>query len=69
MYKCRWGPNCPFCKNQEKEEDGDGNCQEQLQQKASAQQEVQMPQARHPQTLSYQRPQNSQKLNQETLSD
>ena len=28
-----------------------------------------MTQARHPQTLSYQRPQNSQKLNQETLSD
>ena len=67
--KCGWGPNCPFCKNQEKEEDWDGNCQKQLQQKTPPQQEVQMPQARCPQTLSYQRPQNSQKLNQETLSD
>ena len=24
--KCGWGPNCPFCKNLEKEEDWDGNC-------------------------------------------
>ena len=30
--KCGWGPNCPFCKKQEKEEeDWDGNCQNQLQ--------------------------------------
>ena len=29
--KCGWGPNCPFCKNQEKEEDWDGNHQKQLQ--------------------------------------
>ena len=28
--KCGWGPNCPFSKNQEKEEDWDGNCQKQL---------------------------------------
>ena len=62
--KCGWGPNCPFCKNQE--EDWDGNHQKQLQQKTPSWQEVQMPQARHPQTLNYQRPQNSQKPNQET---
>ena len=42
--KYGWGPNCPFCKNQEKEkEDWDGNCQKQLQQKTLPQQEIQMP--------------------------
>ena len=30
--KCGWGPNCPFCKNQD-EEDCDGKHQDQLQQK------------------------------------
>ena len=64
--KCGWGPNCPFCKNQEKEEDWDGNCQKQLQHQTLPQQEIQMPQARCPQTLSYQRPQNFQKFKQET---
>ena len=64
--KCGWGPNCPFCKNQEKEEeDWDGNCQKQLQQKAPPQQEIQIPQARCPQTLNYQGPQNSQKPSQD----
>ena len=64
--KCGWEPNCPFCKNQEKEEeDLDGNHQKQMQQKTLPQQEIQMPQARHPQTLNYQRPQNSQKPNQD----
>ena len=29
--KCGWRPNCPFCKNQEKEEDWDSNCLHQLQ--------------------------------------
>ena len=68
--KCGWGSNCPFCKNQEKEEeDWDGNCQKQLQQKTPPQQEIQIPQARCPKTLNYQRPQNSQKPNQETLID
>ena len=62
--KCGWGPNCPFCKNQE--EDWDGDHQKQLQQKTPPQQEIQMPQARCPQTLNYQRPQNSQKPNHET---
>ena len=62
--KCGWGPNCPFYKNQE--EDWDGNHQKQIQQKTPSQQEIQMPQARHPQTLNYQRPVNSQKPNQET---
>ena len=47
------------------EEDWDGNCQKQLQQKTPPQQEIQMPQARCPQTLNYQRPQNSQKPNQD----
>ena len=59
--KCGWGPNCPFCKNQEKKEDG--SHQKQLQQKTLPQQEILMPQARCPQTLNYQRPQNSQKPN------
>ena len=65
--KYGWRPNCPFWKNQE--EDRDGNHQKQLQQKTSPQQEIQMPQARCPQTLNYQRPQNSQKPNQETQID
>ena len=54
--KCGLGPNCPFCKNQEKEEDWDDNCQNQLQ--TQPQQKIQIPQARHPQDLNYQRPQN-----------
>ena len=65
--KCGWGPNCPFCKNQE--EDWDGNHQKQLQQKTPPQQEIQRPQARCPQTLNYQRPQNAQEPNQETQID
>ena len=24
--ECEWGPNCPFCRIQGKEEDWDGNC-------------------------------------------
>ena len=32
--KCGWGPNCPFCKNWDKE-DWDGKHQSQLQQKTS----------------------------------
>ena len=67
--KCGWGPNCAFGKNQEKEEDWDGNHQKQLQQQTPPQQEVQMPQARCSQTLSYQRPQNLQKFEQETSDD
>ena len=66
--KCGWGPNCPFCKNQEKEEDWDGNHQKQLQQQTPPPQNIQMPQARCPQTLSYLRPQSVQKCNQE-MSD
>ena len=65
--KCGWGPNFPFCKNQE--EDWDGNHQKQLQQKTPTQQEVQMTQGRCSQTLNYQRTQNSQKPNQETQID
>ena len=41
--KCGWGPNCPFCKNQEKKEDWDSNCQKQLQQQTPLQQEIQKP--------------------------
>ena len=63
--KCGWGPNCPFCRNQGKEEDWDNNHHRQLQQKAPPQQEIQIPQASCPQTLNYQRPQNSQKHSQD----
>ena len=45
--KCGWGPDCPFCKNQDKE-DWDGKHQDQLQQKKSPQPKVQRPQARCP---------------------
>ena len=45
--KCRWGPDCPFCKNQDKE-DWDGKHQDQLQQKISPQPKVQRPQPRYP---------------------
>ena len=48
--KCKWGPDCPFCKNQEKE-DWDGKHQNQLQQKTSPQPKVQKPQARCPLNL------------------
>ena len=37
--KCRWGPDCPFCKNQDKE-DWDGKHQNQLQQVTSPQSKV-----------------------------
>ena len=55
--KCGWGPNCPFCKNQDKE-DWDGKHQNQLRQKTSPQSKMQRPQARGPQ--------NPQKPDQET---
>ena len=48
--KCGWGPNCPFCKNQDKE-DWDGKHQNQLQQKLSLQPKMQRPQVRCPQNL------------------
>ena len=67
--KCGWGPNCPFCKNQDKEGDWDGNHQNQPQQKTPPQPEIQRPQARCPQTLNYQKPPNSQKPNQERQID
>ena len=63
--KCRWGPNCPFYKNQEEDWDGDHK-KKQLQQKTPPQQEIQMPQARHPQTLNYQRPQLTEAQPRET---
>ena len=49
--KCGWGPNCPFCKNQEKE-DWDGKHQSQLQ-KVPPTPEVQKPQPRNSQNLNY----------------
>ena len=58
--KCGWGPNCPFCKNQDKE-DWDGKHQNHLQQKTSPQPKMQRPQARCPL--------NSQKPDQETPID
>ena len=49
--KCGCGPNCPFCKKQEKE-DWDGKHQSQLQ-TVLPPPEIQRPQVRHPQILSY----------------
>ena len=66
--KCGWGPNCPFCKNQEKE-DWDGKHQSLLQQKVPPLPEVQRPQAGCLQTLNYQKPQSIQKSGQETQLD
>ena len=53
LEKCRWGPDCPFCKNQDKK-DWDGKHENQLQQKTSPQPKVQRPQARCP--LNLQKP-------------
>ena len=61
--KCRWGPNRPFCKNQEKE-DWDGKHQAQLQ-KVPSPPAVPRPLARRPQMLSYQKPPGIQKCTQE----
>ena len=44
--KCGWGPDCPFCKNQEKEEN------KIQQQKMPLQPKVQKPQARRPKALN-----------------
>ena len=44
--KCGWGPDCPFCKNQEKEEN------KTQQQKMPPQPKMQKPQARRPKTLN-----------------
>ena len=66
--KCGWGLDCPFCKNQDKE-DLDGKHQSQLQERTPPQPEIQRPQARCPQTLNYQKPQTPQKSNQETQID
>ena len=43
--KCRWGPDCPFCKNQEKKEEENKTQQQQKP-------KVQKPQARRPKTLN-----------------
>ena len=51
--KCGWGLDCPFCKNQDKQ-DWDGKHQNQVQQKTSPQPKVQRPQARCP--LNLQKP-------------
>ena len=44
--KCEWGPDCPFCNNQEKEDN------ETQQQKMPLQAKVQRFQARRPKTLN-----------------
>ena len=62
--KCGWGPNCPFCKNQE--EDWNGEHQKQLQMQPQPQQKIQITQAQCPQTLSYQKPQSFQKFDWKT---
>ena len=49
--KSRWGPDCPFCKNQGKE-DWDGKHQNQLQQKTSPQPKVQRPPSKMPPKLT-----------------
>ena len=46
--KCKWGPDCPFCKNQEKEKE-ENKIQ---QQKMPPQPKVQKPQTRRPKTLN-----------------
>ena len=46
--KCRWGPDCPFCKNQEKEKEENKTHQ----QKMPPQPKVHKPQARRPKTLN-----------------
>ena len=49
LEKCRWGPDCPFCKSQEKGKEEDKDKQ---QLKASPQPKLQNPQARQPKTLN-----------------
>ena len=46
--KCGWGPDCPFCKSQEKKEE-ENKAQ---QQKMSPKPKLQKPQARRPKTLN-----------------
>ena len=67
--RCGWGPNCPFCKNQDKEEDWDATTRTNYNRKHHPSPEIQRPQARCPQTLNYQNPQNLQNPNQETHID
>ena len=64
VEKFGWGPNCPFCRNQE--ENWNGDHQKQLQQQPQPQQKIQMTQEQCPQTLNYQKPQSFQKFNQKT---
>ena len=49
LEKCGWGPDCPFCKGQEKGKEEDGT-QQKL--KAFPQSNLQKPQSRQPKTLS-----------------
>ena len=46
--KCRWGPDCPFCKNQEKKKEENKT----QQQKMPPQPKVQKPKARRPKNLN-----------------
>ena len=45
--KCSWGPDCPFCKSQKKEEESKAQ-----QQKTSSKPKLQEPQPRKPKTLN-----------------
>ena len=45
--KCSWGPDCPFCKSQKKEEESEAK-----QQKTLPKPKIQKPQARRPNTLN-----------------
>ena len=62
--KCQWGPSCSFCKKQEKEI-GMANTKAKFR-RFHPPPEVQRPQARHPQSLNYQKLQGIQKSAQET---
>ena len=50
LEKCGWGPDCRFCKSQEKRKEGDKVQQQEL--KASPQPQLQKLQATQPKTLS-----------------
>ena len=50
--KCGWGPDCPFCKSQEKKEEQN----KVQQQKMSPKPKLQKPQARRPKTLNLNMP-------------
>ena len=60
--KYRWGPDCPFCKSQEKGKE-EGKIQQEL--KASPQPKLQRPQARQPTTLNLNKTRTKQQWEEE----